>query len=142
MGLFNWGLNRGLDNKTIFKNTDVITVRAHDPIGLNNETAKYIKKGYVISGNPYTETRYGKTTFYQTMVVGAQQTVNANGETVTTAAESRGSFPWGWLILLILLVVAFPWLLLLAVPFIIYGVICYIKGKKVNKEKGTEDGKE
>lgn len=88
----NWTLNRGLDNKWLRNQTGVITVRATDPVMLNNEITKYMNKGYACSGNPYTAVEYGKTTFYQTMMFSeeAAEQINAQVEAQNQArAEAR-----------------------------------------------------
>ncbi len=65
MGFTNWLLNRASSTS----GRSNITVRATDPVWLDSEVAKMERKGYVRAGNPYTVTRYGKTEFYQSMVL-------------------------------------------------------------------------
>jgi len=133
MGLTNWTLNRA--NTTSGRSS--ITVRGTDPVTLDREIAKAERKGYVRIGNPYTAREYNQTIFYQSMTLGVQQVATASGETVTTPVEVKKSFPWGWLIFGLLLVVAFPWLLIIIIP--ILGFVFYqgAKGRKNGSPKST-----
>lgn len=43
----------------------------------------------------------------------------------------------GWILLAIIIVIAFPWLLLIIIPFVVYAIIKHNKNKK-----GEKDGKQ
>lgn len=138
MGFSNWMLNRA--NST--SGNSSITVQATSPAFLDGEIRKMERKGYVRVGNPYTAVQYGKTTFYQSMNLGAQQVTTANGETVAATVEPKSSFPWGWLILGLILIVAFPWLLIIFVPVVFFAIYKGAKNSKnpeeIKKEKKDE----
>lgn len=138
MGFSNWTLNRA--NTTSGRSS--ITVRGTDPVTLDREITKAERKGYVRIGNPYTAREYNQTIFYQSMTLGVQQVTTASGETVTTPVEVKKSFPWGWLILGLILIVAFPWLLIIFVPVVGFAIYKGVKNSKnpeeVKKEKKDE----
>ncbi len=137
MGFSNWMLNRA--NTTSGHNS--ITVRATDPVMLDREIAKAERKGYVRIGNPYTAREYNQTVFYQSMTIGAQQVTTASGETVVTPVEVKKSFPWGWLIFGLLLIVAFPWLLIIFIPVVGFAIYKGAKNSK-NPEEVKEEKKD
>ena len=134
MGFSNWMLNRA--NST--SGNSSITVQATSPAFLDGEIRKMERKGYVRVGNPYTAVQYGKTTFYQSMALGAQQVTTANGETVATTVENKSSFPWGWLIFGLILIVAFPWLLIIFVPVVFFAIYKGAKSGKKSEETKKE----
>ena len=134
MGFSNWILNRA--NST--SGNSSITVQATSPAFLDGEIRKMERKGYVRVGNPYTAVQYGKTTFYQSMALGAQQVTTANDETVATTVETKSSFPWGWLIFGLILIVAFPWLLIIFVPVVFFAIYKGAKSGKKSEETKKE----
>lgn len=133
MGFSNWMLNRA--NTTSGHST--ITVRGTDPVTLDREIAKAERKGYVRIGNPYTAREYNQTIFYQSMTLGVQQVTTTSGETVVTPVEVKKSFPWGWLIFGLLLVVAFPWLLIIIIPVLGFTFYQGAKGRKDSSPQST-----
>ena len=84
MGFISWLGNRAVSTS----GRSSITVEASDPVYLDREIMKMERKGYVRAGNPYTATtHYGKTTFYQSMVL----TKEAMEQTTPVAAPKTSA---------------------------------------------------
>lgn len=121
MGTTNWLLNRSQSGARS------ITVRASDPMFLDNEVEKYEKKGYERVGQPYTAREggvYGKTVYYQTM-----ETTKQNAE----AHQSKNTIIT-LIVIAVIVCIAFPpvgIIALLALAGVgIYGFIGHQKNKK------------